>query len=270
MLSAYHDGELPPDTLLSIEDHCALCEVCATELLAIRQLSTMAGRLKDPTPPADLWSHIARQLPLSSRQVASQRSSGSWRPGRMAVLAASVVAFAAAGVALYWAQHRRSDPHVAMAANFSEFLTQFESHPEDATSVLAQRYAGTKVSVEEAARSLRYRPAITDVTPSGCSLESVYLMYLPCCKCIQATFRRDDGGRMDVFEHDEEQQAWFGDRPCIRAQCAGEEMSVTQLQRGLAATWKIDGHFVTVVGARDLDEIVQFSEQMAAADRRAD
>ena len=78
---------------------------------------------------------------------------------------------------------------------------------------------------------------------------------MPCCTCVQTICRRDDGQVLAIFEHDKEQPVWFGDRPCVETQCSGCPCSIIQADRALVASWKPNKRRLTIVGARDLEEI---------------
>ena len=48
-LSAYHDGELPPEVKIAIERHLPECPPCADELELLRELSGLVGELMTPS-----------------------------------------------------------------------------------------------------------------------------------------------------------------------------------------------------------------------------
>lgn len=60
-----------------------------------------------------------------------------------------------------------------------------------------------------------------------------------------------------VFEHADDQFAWFGGRPLIETRCNGRPASLVQVQNRLAASWQRQGRFITVVGAHDVEEALE-------------
>ena len=72
---------------------------------------------------------------------------------------------------------------------------------------------------------------------------------------------------MAIFEHDDDESDWFGDRSESAAICHGTRCSLVNLSNNLlAATWRRGQRFITVVGARDRSEI----ERLVASLQRSD
>jgi hypothetical protein len=74
---------------------------------------------------------------------------------------------------------------------------------------------------------------------------------------VQAIYRRADGQTIAVFEHVDDQPVWFGERPSIQARCNGMPTSLVQVDDCLAASWRQDGRYLTVVGANDVEQVAQ-------------
>src|SRR5690606_36109468 len=105
-----------------------------------------------------------------------------------------------------------------------------------------------------------YRPVTVGETPPGYSLKSVFVMNMPCCTCLQANFTRKTGGLLAVCEHDGEQSQWFGDRPAIMATCHGHPSRLVQVDSFLAVSCPCGPRYLTIVGARDLEEVNRLVE----------
>lgn len=58
-----------------------------------------------------------------------------------------------------------------------------------------------------------------------------------------------------VFEHDEDEPVWFGDRPISFEVYSGKPTRVVQIGGGLAATWQQRRRHITVIGAKDIAEV---------------
>ncbi len=86
-LSAYLDGELPPDEMAEVRRHLDDCQTCQEELDSLRATKHLLGRMAPPELPRDfatgLWARIER--PQERRWI--------WWPR-------PVVAFAAVALAL--------------------------------------------------------------------------------------------------------------------------------------------------------------------------
>ena len=267
LLSAYYDDELSVDVRSSVAEHVQSCSGCGRELGVFQSLSGMAKGLDDPQPPARIWAGIEAGLDAERegtsvvRPAAEQgRSSRKWR---MVLLAAAATILVATGVA-WIATHswHAPDHYGELAAVFEEYLEHFARNPETAQNVLLARYGGESVDMAEATRQLGYRPAVAMGLPKGYSLEATYVLKMPCCTCVQSICRRDDGQVFAIFEHDEEQPEWFGDRPRTETECSGCSCSIAQTDRGLVASWKADNRQFTIVGARDLEEIAELVDHL--------
>jgi hypothetical protein len=252
-LSAFHDGELAPELRAAVAEHLATCDECARRLLELRQLSEAAAKLGSPGVPADLWTKIeqrlAAQAASADRPIARRRG----RRSAWGALAASVFVLASAGVAWYWLSESE---HTHVAVNFGQYLDQFDRDPAAAQQVLLTQYQGRAVNYDEAATEVRYRPATPEQLPRGLSREKMYLLRMPCCTCVQAVYRRD-GEMLAIFEHVDDQPIWFGKRPMIRTRSSGVATSLVQCDECLAASWKHNDRYLTVVGARDLEQIAE-------------
>jgi hypothetical protein len=172
------------------------------------------------------------------------------------VAAAVLVVITASTAAVVWRQQSDNrDVHVAV--NFGRYLDEFERDPVAAQQALLSSYEGRAVSYDEAATKVRYQPATPERLPNGLSRQAVYLLRMPCCTCVQAVYQRANGKTFAVFEHVDDQPVWFGNRPMIRARCNGMPCSLVQVDDRLAASWKRNGRYVTIIGADNLEQIAE-------------
>lgn len=270
LLSAYHDGELMPDVHDAVALHLDGCPDCTAMLRSFQQLSDLSGRLTHPEAP-DQWAAIEEQLVAApaTPQAAKERVlpiSPNGRPdaGRRRFLSPSLLAVAAtvvitAGLGVYFrwpSSMDRQEEH--LAATFDAFLNQFEGNLQAAEQILLASYEGEEMDLPTAAKTLGYQPAVARGLPTGYSIDSMYVLNMPCCKCPQAICRRKDGGQIAVFEHQTDQPAWFGERPAIEARCCGKPARIVKVDDNLlAATWRSGNRYMTVIGARDVEEVTQ-------------
>ncbi|MBX9790592.1 MAG: zf-HC2 domain-containing protein [Pirellulales bacterium] len=253
-LSAYHDDELAPDERAEVEAHLESCEHCAAKLAAFREISRVAAELHDPAAPLGMWEEIQAKLQRERRTPYGWRNAaGSLAPRRLLATAALVFVAIAAALGIW---RYSSDEHRQMGIAFNRFLEEFNANPAAAQRILLAKYEGRQVSTAEAAHELRYHPRLPAQGPT-LQLEGMYVLQMPCCKCVESLYRQQDGTTLAVFEHDDEEPAWFSERPAIRAHCNGVPAHLVQVDNRLAATWKCGQRYLTLVGARDLNQVAE-------------
>ena len=255
LLSAYYDGELTPDKAAAMTDHVAVCADCAAELETLHKLSDLTMKLDQPAPPRHVWPRIAAQLntsqsPVIPTAMPAQRAS---RRRLVAVVAALLLVGLSWIAFTQWHAHE----HQHRLVNFSHFLDTFEQAPDEAQRDLLKNYSGVPVEIPDAIHELKYRPVVADGLPADYEPTQAYLLKMPCCRCLEACYRRKDGGMLCVFEHDDDQPVWFGDRPTSSKVCSGKPTRLVQVDGCLAATWQQERRHITVIGARDVDEVTR-------------
>jgi hypothetical protein len=256
-LSAFHDGELPPDIQAAVAKHLDGCPECARRLAEFREFSRTAAELPTPRVPADIWPQI--ETKLASKGPAQRavlvnliRRRRTW----IGLATAALVVIAASTAAIVWRQQAH-DGHEHVAVNFGRYLDEFEHNADAAQQVLLSNYEGRAVSYDEAATKMHYQPATPERLPNGLSRKAIYLLRMPCCTCVQAIYQGAGRDELAVFEHVDDQPVWFGTRPTIRARCNGMPCSLVQFDDRLAASWTRHGRCVTVIGARDVEQVAE-------------
>jgi len=252
-LSAYHDNELSPDLRAAVEEHVATCHDCSARLAAFREISRVAGELIDPTAPSGMWEELQTKLQRKApmgKPVRLQTATTTSLRRRLATAALLLLAMSAAlGIWRY-----RSSEQRQMRVAFGAFLDEFPRDPIAAQRTIVTKYDGQAVTLDEATRKLRYRPALP-TSGDALRLEKMYVLRMPCCTCVETIYKNADGETLAVFEHHDEDPGWFSNRPAIRARCCGKPTSIVQVDNRLAATWKHQDRFLTVVGARDVEQV---------------
>lgn len=251
-LSAYHDGELSSEAAAEVAGHIATCPACTVELEVFRTLSSMTRRLTDPPVPTDDWERLNAKL-MPNRKNASFPASIARR--RLAV-AAAILVVSSIGVACYKAWHTSQD-QFRIAQTFERFLERFDKQPETAQQILLADYEGQATTLQQAPDVLGYEPVIAKEPPPGCTSHEAYLLSMPCCRCMEIVCKQEDGHSIAIFEHDTKRPGWFGERNSIECLCHAVPTNVTQIGNELAATWKNGKRYLTVIGARDLDEVTR-------------
>lgn len=259
LLSAYFDGELSAEKRPQVAKHLATCRECSRELEEFRGLSVMAEGLTHPEPPAQIWQALEKQLSVEVDLKSKRRLRlFDWtrRPVARLLLATAAVALVAVGWSGYksWVDVR---DHQQFTAVFGQYLDEFQRDPQAAQQVLLTNYRGQLMDAEQAVQSVGYRPVVADGLPDGYSAESTYVMKMPCCTCVQCNCRRSDGTMFAIFEHDGKEPEWFGDRPENESICGGKNCTLVGLDDHFAASWKVGKRYLTVIGARDTEEVAQ-------------
>lgn len=266
-LSAYHDGELPEALRLSVEGHVETCSRCRAELTLFDRMAGMSKGLADPEPPQEIWAGI--EMALDADPADATVSPATFRRSTAkrrliwlcAAAAAIVVAFS-----VVWMKSDAPGHHHHLAADFDQYLDRFADSPETAQNLLLAKYEGEPVDLAQAETLVGYRPAVADGLPHGYSLEGTYVLKMPCCTCVQTICRRADGRVFAIFEHSKDQAVWCGNRPTDRVECNGQPCMLTKAHNSLLATWKSGPRQLTVVGARDLQEVSDLITHLEAGE----
>lgn len=266
LLSPYHDGELPSDQRSELELHLKGCPHCQTVLAKIREFSQAVGGLPMPRPPDALWDRIAKLLddeskvPASSLESVTRTTSSdegvASNPINRRLILGSLAAAATLlmGFGLMcWAQQREHalrehDP-------LAQYAQEFGSDPILAQQRLTTQYNGQTVSSDRAIQLVGYRPSTVQPPPDGFKLDSLYVLDMPCCKCVEAFLKRDDQSCVAIFEHNIEPEEWFQDQSSVQIPCAGKSCRVIEIGDQLAASWRRGRRTITVIGLRDVEEL---------------
>lgn len=260
LLSAYYDEALVNDQRIEVSTHLETCEECTKELAAYKKLSGMAKALTTPAPPKHIWNELERQLDsncdspeIAEPEVASRQWSFPTR--KLMALAATLLLAVSVGWIGYhsWFGHGEHDQ---FTVEFGQYLDEFHVNPDSAQQFLLAKYENRLIDPNEEIGELGYRPAVAMGMPEGYSLQSTYVMKMPCCTCVQCVCQRSDGTTIAIFEHDDEEtKEWFGERPEMSVTCNGSRCSLVELDDRIAASWKLDKRHITVVGIRDVAEL---------------
>ncbi|MGB7327990.1 MAG: zf-HC2 domain-containing protein [Rubripirellula sp.] len=285
-LSAYHDGELAAGQAATVAKHVESCESCAAELSSFRSLGSDFAQTPIPAKPSDLWQRIECELPTAAEPVTLSRRFSVWvrespYGAGLVSMAASVLVLLGAGLwygggnnhnmagggamAMHGSDGHSHDGEEAMSAEhmaefagvMDDYLQKLPSDPDGAEQMLLTKYDGEKVDADGAVKLVGYRPIVSSGLPEGYSLASTSVLKMPCCTCVKAVCKRSDGSTLVLFEHDDEETAWFGDRRQSMAMCGDKDCCLVDLDSSIAATWKQGTRSVTAVGVRDQEEVAK-------------
>ncbi len=266
LLSTYHDGELDSDRRIQLEVHLERCPECLAELAEIRRLSSTILSLPVPKPSKNLWQSIKTSLNdeyLSQSEAAGgndtatlEREGTSSTRSRhwlgFAVL--STAALMLIGFLIKWSiptSHNHAHYHQPLKA----FIEQFATDPLRAQMQLTDHYSGRSVSADEATQLVGYRPANMQSPPQEFTRDKMYVLDMPCCRCVEVIWNRSNGTSVAIFEHNEPVDDWFAGRSSVDVDCAGKNCRLVTIGRQFAASWRVGKRMLTVVGLRDTEEL---------------
>lgn len=262
LLSAYYDGELPDALRARVSEHLDHCADCSQELRGFERLSRIAGTLSSPTPPEHLWKRIETELdqgldversPRTQMDASTRRSLSL---PRSFILAATVLV--AVGIGWFaWQGWFTTDHHDHFTAEFGHYLAEFRRDPAAAQQFLLAQYEHHRVEPEDAIERIGYRPVVADGVPPGFSIASTHVMKMPCCTCVQCVCQRSDGSALVIYEHNDDDPRWFGNRPSITVSCDGKKCSLVELEDSIAVSWKHGNRHITLIGIRDVAEVAK-------------
>jgi hypothetical protein len=258
-LSAYHDGELTSEMREVVAAHVADCDQCASRLAEFVSYTNSFSELSQPAVPPTVWTGIEAKLDQESGGTvvtlpAEDHGNRSWITTRRLALAASVLLML--GFGFWMTQHSDHPGHDAeFAMTMDHYLKTLATDPDVAERFLLEKYNGQTVEPDDVVRLVGYRPAVASGLPSQYTLASTSVMKMPCCTCVKAVCKRNDGSTLVLFEHDDEEAELLGDRPSSMATCGDTECCLVDLDSSIAATWKRGPRWVTAVGVRDQTEI---------------
>lgn len=275
MLSAYYDGELSSAERAAVAEHITNCPRCAAELAAFSDLSEMADALADPPVPSDLWSRIERDLDAPARAVPGPRGlmRALWlnNPRWVAMAASVIVVFTAAFLG-YQSWFGGSSAQVADQA-FQQYVERFQRDPEAAGRWLLADYRARPLDLASAELRGGFRPVVAGGLPTGYTLESAHLVEMPGGPCVHAVCRRSDGSALAVFERVPKADEKAGGCVCGDDCCDGSQCQMHQINETLTVCQPCGNHFVTLVGARNVQEagrLVAWWQRTAGAGAPAD
>lgn len=286
LLSAYNDGELTAAQYEGVAKHIELCTECSTELSAMESLGAIFDQAPVSAKPADLWQRIEHELPTDPKPVRESvmlpRKFGSWirqSPYGVGLVSMAASVLVLLGTGLWFSDDNGHDmavggasathgsnghshegelsvEHMAeFAMVMNDYLQKLPSDPDAAEQMLLSKYNGQNVDSDGAVKLVGYRPIVSGRMPDGYSLTSTSVLKMPCCTCVKAVCKRTDGSTLVMFEHDDEETSWFGDRPSTMAMCGEKDCCLVDLDASIAATWKQGTRSVTAVGIRDEEEL---------------
>lgn len=267
LLSRFFDRELDRAEHESVERHVDACAGCRAELAALEQLSDAARSLTDPEPPADLWDRIIGQLAAQhvTREAAGQRRRALFR-------AAALAALVLIAVWTGWIAHgpglRRGEQAASSipAVDLGPYLDELAKSPR----ISVAPYGAVPSSPAEAARQVQFRVLNEAELPDNYALESGFLVRIEGCNVVQFKYLRGSDVVL-LFQYSRGQPVAYGNRPVLATRINGKPAKVVQSDGCLCASWETNGTAVTLVGPRDMSELVRlvaFVDQHLMEDQR--
>ena len=137
-LSAYVDGELPPDRAMEIAEHLTSCAECASDYAGmLTTVRTVRAEMTQQRAPDVLRARIRaslREQPQETLRRVPSRPSRGWRIPWNAVAAAALLVVASSGITMVATSRRASDAPVAEAVLTSHIRSLMPEHLTDVRS----------------------------------------------------------------------------------------------------------------------------------------
>ena len=137
-LSAYVDGELPPDRAMEIADHLTSCAECASDYAAtLATVRTVRAEMVQLRAPDVLRARVRaalREEPQETVRRVAPTPKRAWRIPWNAVAAALVLVVASSGITLVATKRGASDAPVAEAVLASHIRSLMPEHLTDVRS----------------------------------------------------------------------------------------------------------------------------------------
>lgn len=251
-----------------MQTHVESCPACMAEISGFRSMSTLAAQTVVGEAPAEIWHQIAARLDREPAVAAPRRpailrwlAADRYRALGFEVAAAAALILAAIWLGGIGGRHDHTD--VASAA-FGQYLAEFRRDPSAAQQWLLAKYGGHSVDPQAAMNTVGYRPVVAKGLPPGYAMESVNVMTMPCCKCVQCVCRREDGTTLVIFEHGGGNADPDGSENAQACEdCADGRCMMLRSADAIASSWRHAGRHITVVGARDAEEVGRLSAWFA-------
>ena len=262
-LSAFYDAELSSAESAQLASHVDACPNCAQLRHGFQALSAGVRQLGVPAPPSAIWGQIEQQLDAPPKAGPIERTHRMestiwprWAQNRVLrpAFALAALVLIAIGLLAFESWFTPGGGNV-LAADFALYAEEFSSNPEEAQQLLLAKYDGRQIDLADAVQHVDYRPAAADGMPSGYSLNSVYVLKMPCCDCLQTICQRRDGSRIAIFEYGNQQRVTFGDRPESNMQCNGKSCRMVEVNDQFAVNSEQGGPHISIVGPRDQADI---------------
>jgi len=266
LLSGYLDDELPGDLRERVRHHIEACTSCGRELASFLAISAMAKQLPSLAAPPEIWSRLSQNPETAAPRIGTRWANQNWRRtySVIGLVAASVLILA--GIMLGTNRLPHSD-HTSEAQHFAEFARRFPTDPGGAQRLLLTGYNGRPASTEELSKSPHYTPLAASNPPAGYAFQQAYVLEMSCCRCSQVVLRRESGGLVTVFEHEDAQTSdWTSGFRCSNKQCGTTPCTIAETGEYLAVSCRVDDRHFTIVGAsnhREVETLVAWLEQSA-------
>jgi hypothetical protein len=247
LLGKFHDGELELVDQVSVKDHLRACTECSAELASMTELTELVRLSCEPEPPGMLWEQIDQRLaePTRNPDGRTLAALSLWAVPAVAVLSIAAV------VGGWWATvpTRTMDP-AGPAASLPLSSDPFIKE-------LLAANGGEPVSLREAGLRVDFR-VLTDLRlPDGYCLDGCCLCGQGCCAMVKCKFVRGPD-EVVLVQGTSDHPVEYGKLPAVEAQVNGRPARIVQCPNGLlAASWQAKDTALSLVGPRDLSELVR-------------
>lgn len=258
LISAYHDDELPEGIRQQVTEHLHRCNSCAEELGHFERMSQLAAQLESPDVPPEVWDRIESELrrPSSAPDVIGAPL---WRNRVVGGIAIAAAVLILVGLGVWFSTGRDSHDLASAHANevdLAPYARQFYRDADAAQRELLTQYAHRITTPSEAEQEVKYRPVIANSLPGGFVRQELRTIKMPCCTCVQAVYRNNKSDHLTTFQQSSDDSFLFEGCAEVTCRCCGIDTRIVQVDGGIAASWQVKGTHVTLIGLRDIQQVV--------------
>lgn len=260
LLSAHVDRELVISADAAIETHLLGCEACRRIRDDYLRLGTLVARPDDERNASEAerrWRQLETALSSDPPRPAWWRSAIERRGPALvslAAIAALLLVPLSLSVLRIGSVDRSARNDEAVADLFDDYLERFGRSPEAAQAFIDTAYPTDRVPVDSRDPHLTESILFAHRTLPGLELVDFRYHHLPCCDCLQGSYRRRDGSLVTVFEHVSRSE-WDAHQVDRVVRCGECECRLSRPTGPIAASWEHHAHTFTAVGITDEKEL---------------
>jgi hypothetical protein len=243
LFGRFLDGELSALEAASVRAHLDQCPACSAELSSIAELGQWVQATRAPEPSPERWEQARADVfaLYRTRLIAANRRSWVWK-------IASIAALFMVGTAVALLASRIKAPLGDLIAENTVDLGPFVADP-------THYQEGHPVTLQEAVRQVSFPVLDTKELPGGYQFKKCCLCCKSCGHMVQCCYLRGSD-QVLVLQYGCERPTCCGNRPTIKAEVNKKTVNVVECDKNLVASWRCDGTAVSLIGPKDLDEML--------------
>lgn len=243
LLDRYLDRELDSAQAADIARHFDACAECAAELAAHKKLGELMHQTRPADPTASTWRRVLKRLsPLFRR--------GRERPQRLSRFAAAAavllgIGLACWGASVWWASMDDAVLWAPQVVDLEPYMDRGQAG-----------VSGQALSVAEITRQVDFKVCTAPELPNGYQLVECSLQCKKECKVVRYRYQRGDDELL-LLQYKCCHPVQHGKRQVMKTRVNGKPAQIVQCGEKLTASWPANGTAVSIIGPRDMCELIQ-------------